>query len=191
MKHVNNFGKEFAVDFGIYDVNTTDDNKKFDRIINPFDLNIKRDYPYKDEEKNKTCFLEIECDNENILVIFKADIIPSFAELYEPYIIFLDDGYIDYDITYNFSVINEKNQLVVVSGISYIILDIDGFNVTSYGILDNVNGYVINLYYKDNCYIVEEYNHLFSVYDDSFKFVKYVDSFEEWFCHSFSIAFVV
>ena len=37
MKHVNNFGKEFSVDFCIYDVNTTDDNKKFDRIINPFD----------------------------------------------------------------------------------------------------------------------------------------------------------
>ena len=31
--------------------------------------------------------------------MLKADIIPSFAELYEPYIIFLDDGYIDYDIT--------------------------------------------------------------------------------------------
>ena len=70
MKHVNIFGKEFSVDFCIYDVNTTDDNKIFDRIINPFDLNIKRDYPYKDEEKNKTCFLEIKCDNENDLVIF-------------------------------------------------------------------------------------------------------------------------
>ena len=179
MKHVNNFGKEFAVDFGIYDVNTTDDNKIFDRIINPFDLNIKRDYPYKDEEKNKTCFLEIECDNENILVIFKADIIPSFAELYEPYIIFLDDGYIDYDITYNFSVINEKNQLVVASGISYIILDSNSFDVIRYGVFDGLNGYLVNLFYKEGNYIVEDNNSLFRVYNADFKYLENVYNVEE------------
>ena len=179
MKHVNIFGKEFSVDFGIYDVNTTDDNKKFDRIINPFDLNIKRDYPYKDEEKNKTCFLEIECDNENILVIFKADISPSFAELYEPYIIFLDDGYIDYDITYNFSVINEKNELVVASGISYIVLDSNSFDVIRYGIFDGLSGYLVNLFYKDGKYIVEDDNSLFRVYNADFKYLENINSVEE------------
>ena len=69
MTYKNNFDEEFTVNYSDFNILTTD-NKKFDKIINPFALNLSKNFPYNDDDKNNSCFLEIEMGNENILVVF-------------------------------------------------------------------------------------------------------------------------
>ena len=80
--YTNDFGEKFFVNYSSYDILTTD-SKKYDRVINPFDLNITKNNPYNDEEKNKSCFLGIEREDEKVLLIFKTKEIPNFDEMFE------------------------------------------------------------------------------------------------------------
>ena len=161
----NAYGEEIKVNLSSYDILTTD-NSGYDlsniRIINPFDLNITKDNPYKNEEKNKSCFLEIETETEKILLIFKTNEIPSFAEMYELYYNYKTDSY---DVSYNHCLINKNNQLVVMYGNSIIILNINTLDVIKYGTSDKINCYGINIFEIDNYYIVEDIKHKFTIFD--------------------------
>ena len=98
MKYKNNYGEEIFVEYSDYNILTTD-NKSYDKIINPFDLNLSKDYPYNDNEKNKSCFLELDFAGDKILLVFKTDELPSFDELYEMYYNYITDTYdIEYTI---------------------------------------------------------------------------------------------
>ena len=163
MTYKNSYGEEFTVNHSEFNIFTTD-NKKFDRVINSFDLNLSINYPHNNEDKNKSCFLEIETENESILVTFKTSVEPSFDEMYEPYYNYETNSY---DVSYTFDLINNKNQLVLMYGTSIIILDIDTFKVLNFSSSNNINNYGINLYYKNNIYIVEDILHKFSCYDDN------------------------
>ena len=144
--YTNDFGEKFFVNCSSYDILTTD-SKKYDRVINPFDLNITKNNPYNDEEKNKSCFLGIESKNEKVLLIFKTKEIPNFDEMFELYYNYNTDSY---DITYNHDYLNKDNQLVVAYGTSIIILDINTYKVINYVSSEAIDRYAINIFYREN-----------------------------------------
>ena len=84
--------------------------------------------------------------------------------MYEPYYNYITDGY---DIGYEFDLINDKNQLVIMYGTSIIILDIDTFEVLNYGSFDGIKNYGINIFHENNIYIVEDILHNFSYFDEN------------------------
>lgn len=161
--YTNYYGEKFNINSSNYSILSTD-SKPYDMVINPFDLNTSKNYPYEDEGKNKSCFLEIETEFENILLIFKTDVEPSLAELYEPYYNQYTDGY---DVSYNFDLMNNDKQLVVMYGTSIMMLDINNFNVLKFISSDKIKDYGINLFNKDNYYIVEDYYHNFIFFDNN------------------------
>lgn len=165
MTYKNSYCEEFTVNSSEFNILTID-NKNFDRIINPFDLNLSKNFPYDDEDKNNSCFLEIETEFENILVVFKTNELLSLEEMLYPY--FNYDTY-SYDVNFTnfaFNLINNKNQLVLMYGTSIIILDIDTFEVLNYCSSDNIKNYGINIFYKNNIYIVEDIFHNFTFFDE-------------------------
>ena len=145
----NDFGEEFYVQYSDYDINTTD-NKKYEKIINPFELNTSLNYPYLDKEKNNSCFLEI---NEDILVIFKCKEKPSFDDMYEIYYNHITDSY---DASYFHEILNKDNELVMAYGSSIIVLDLNNLEVLLRRNLDCIDKYIINIYYVDSKYLVED-----------------------------------
>ena len=60
----NDYGETIFVDFTEHNLSTTDTKTygEITKVMNPFDLNITKNYPYVEEEKNKCCFLEIKTD---------------------------------------------------------------------------------------------------------------------------------
>lgn len=158
----NNYGEDVFVNHSNYDIKTTD-YKHFDKIINPFDLNTSLNYPYKDEVKNSVCFLEIQTEFENILVMFKYNEFPMLDLLYEPYYDLDTDDYI---VSYNFDLLNSDNQLVLMFGSSIIILDMDTYNVIKFKYSNKIKDFGINIFYRNGYYIVEDYYHSFIFFND-------------------------
>lgn len=163
----NDFGEEFEVNLSSYDILSTD-NFGYDlsklKIINPFDLNITEDNPYEDEEKNKSCFIDIILPYEEILVICKTKLIPNFDDMYELYYDYINDKY---NKNYNESLVNKNNQLVILGGTSIIILDINTMDVINYISSDNINDYGVNIFEIDNYYVVEDIENKFTVFDEN------------------------
>ena len=173
----NDYGEKFNINefyFG-YSLMTTD-RPVFDRIINPFDMNTSFNYPYEDDNKNDCCFLPIVTAHEEILLIFKTKIQPSYYDLFDTYDDYhnIYNSYINdsYPIAYTTSLINKDNQLVVMNGISIMILDINTFDVINYCYSNNINEYGINLFYIDEYYIVEDIHHKFIFFDKDLKEVE-------------------
>lgn len=164
----NNYGADVIVSHSNYDIKTTD-CKHFDKIINPFDLNTSLNYPYKDEVKNSVCFLEMQTEFENILVMFKYNEFPMLELLYEPYYD-IDTG--DYNVFYNFDLLNSDNQLVLMFGSSIIILDMDTYNVIKFKYSNKIKDFGINIFYRNGYYIVEDYYHNFIFFNDDLNEVE-------------------
>ena len=166
----NDYGEKFNITdfyFG-YNIESTD-NDTFHRVINPFDMNISLNYPYNNNNKNKCCYLVIDNDYESILLIFKTKTKPNFNDLFE---IYYDDKSDSYPITYTTSLINDKNQLVVMNGISIMILDINTFDVIKCTYSEDIKDYGINLFYIDGYYIVEDIHHKFIFFDKDLKEIE-------------------
>lgn len=163
----NGFGEEIEVQLSSYNILTTD-NSGYDlsniRIINPFDLNISMDNPYKDKEKNNSCFVDIVLPFEKILVICKTKCFPTHDEMYEIYYDHISDKY---NKDYNSSLVNKNNQLVILGGTSVIVLDINTLEVIKYVSSDNINDYGVNIFEIDNYYVVEDIENKFSVFDEN------------------------
>lgn len=164
----NNYGEDVIVNHSNYDIKTTD-YKHFDKIINPFDLNTSLNYPYKDEVKNSVCFLEMQTEFENILVMFKYNEFPMLDLLYEPYYDLDTDDYI---VSYNFDLLNSDNQLVLMFGSSIIILDMDTYNVIKFKYSNKIKDFGINIFYRNGYYIVEDYYHSFIFFNDDLNEVE-------------------
>lgn len=77
--YTNDLGERIVIDYSIYNILTTV-SKLYDKIVNPFDLNISKNNPYNDEEKNNSCFLELKTEYQNILLIFKTKEIPKIVK---------------------------------------------------------------------------------------------------------------
>ena len=156
----NSYGEIVKVDVSSYSLSSVDTKTygEINKIINPFDLNITKNNPYKIDDKNKCCFLEITTELERILVILKTDEIPNFTYYYELSYDHINDKYPDLfaEGILNFSLTNNDNQLVLMYGISIIILDIDTFEVIKYNSTDKIKKFGIKLTYENNIYNVKD-----------------------------------
>ena len=156
--YTNDYNEKITVGMSDYQLSSTDTKTygEMTNIINPFDLNITQNNPYNDEEKNKSCFLEIQTEFEKKLVVFKTKENPNnFDELFE---LQYNDGYPDLfgNGTLNISLINNNNELVLMYGTSIIILDINTFEVLKYTSSNNINKYGIKISLENNTYIVKD-----------------------------------
>ncbi len=159
--YINDYREKFTVVLSEHGLLTTDTKTygEINRINNIFDLNITKNDPYNDTEKNKTCFLEIRTNFENILVVFKRNEDPeNFNYYYELNYDYYEDKYPNLFLNgiLNIDLINKDNQLVLMYGISIIILDINTFEVINYTASDSINKFGIELTYDNNIYIVED-----------------------------------
>lgn len=161
----NDFGEEIKVNLSSYNILTTD-NCGYDlsniRIINPFDLNITKDNPYIDMEKNISCFVDINLPFEKILLICKTKSVPNHDDMYEIYYDYINDKY---NKNYNSSLVSKNNQLVILGGTSIIVFDINNFEVINYISSDNINSYGVNIFEIDNYYVVEDIENKFTIFD--------------------------
>lgn len=156
--YTNDYGEKIKVNLSDHNLLTTDTKTygEITKVINPFDLNITKNNPYNEEEKNKSCFLEIETNFEKILVVFKTEEDPNnFYDYFEP----LFDG--EYPDLFgkgilNVDLINNNNELVLMYGTSIIILDINTFKVIKYVSSNNIKNYGIKLSYENDTYIVKD-----------------------------------
>ena len=156
--YTNDYGEKIKVYISDHNLSTTDTKiySEITKIINPFDLNITKNNPYNQEEKNKSCFLEITTDFEKILVVLKAEKDPNnFYNYFEP---LFDEKYPDLfsNGTLNIDLINKDNQLVLMYGTSIIILDINTFEVIKYMSSNNIKNFGIKLSYENDRYIVKD-----------------------------------
>ena len=165
----NDFGEKVYINMSDHKLSTTDtkDYGEITKIINPFDLNITKNNPYNQEEKNKCCFLEITTDFEKILVIFKTEEDPNnFYDYFEP---LFDGEYQDLfgNGTLNIHLINNNKELVLMYGTSIIILDINTFKVLKYVSSNNIKQYGIKLSYENNTYIVKDNAEKITKFDEN------------------------
>lgn len=156
----NDLGEKVIIRISGHNILTTDTVAygKITKIINPFDLNLTKNNPYNDEEKNKSCYLEIETDSETMLVILKTEKDPKgFDEEFEMNVN-LDGDYPDLfkDGTLNIDLLNKNNELVLMYGTSIIILDINTFEVIKYTSSTNIKRYGIKLSYENDIYFVKD-----------------------------------
>jgi len=156
--YVNDFGENVKISLSEHKLSTTDTKfyGEITKIINPFDLNITKNNPYSQEEKNKSCFLEITTDFEKILVVFKTEEDPNnFYDYFEP---LFDGEYPDLfgDGTLNIDLVNNDNELVLMYGTSIIILNINTFEVIKYVSSNNIKKYGIKILYENDIYIVKD-----------------------------------
>ena len=147
--YINNFGESVKIKLSEHKLSTTATKfyGEITKIINPFNLNITKNNPYHQEEKNKSCFLEIITDFEKILVVFKTDEDPN--NFYDYFESLFDGEYPDLfgNGTLNIDLINNNNELVLMYGTSIIILDINTFEVIKYESSNNIKHYGIKLSY--------------------------------------------
>lgn len=156
--YVNDFGENIKINLSEHKLLTTDTKSysEITKIINPFNLNVTKNHPYNQEEKNKSCFLEIITAFEKILVVFKTEEDPNnFFDYFEP---LFDGEYPDLfgNGTLNIDLINNKNELVLMYGTSIIILNINTFEVLKYITSNNIKQYGIKLSYENDIYIVKD-----------------------------------
>lgn len=164
----NDFGEKIFISYSNYNMSTTD-NKNYDKIINPFDLNVTKNNPYTDVEKNKCCFYDIDLPYEKILLICQTKEVPNFDDMYEIYYDYKNDKC---DVDYVGSIVNKYNQLVVLGGTSIIILDINTLEVVRYISSDRINDYGINIFNINDFYIVEDIKHEFTVFDEELNIIN-------------------
>ena len=176
MSYENKFGEKVIVSQSDYTLDSVDtiSYNEITKVINPFDLNITRNNPYLDDEKNKSCFLNIKTVDENILVIFKTDYIPDFISYYESVYDYINDEYPNlFGMgVLNFDLLNDDNQLVLMYGTSIIILDVDTFEVLKYTSSDKIRNFGIKLSCKNNGYIVEDDEHNFICFDKNLNVIN-------------------
>ena len=154
----NDYGEKVKINLSEHNLTTTDTKAygEITKIINPFDLNITKNNPYNNEDKNKSCFLEIVTDYEKLLVVFKTEEDPNnFYDYFEP---LFDGEYPDLfgDGTLNTDLVNNDNELVLMYGTSIIILDINTFELIKYASSNNIKQYGIKLSYESDVYIVKD-----------------------------------
>ena len=89
--------------------------------------------------------------------------------LYEPYYD-IDTG--NYNVFYNFDLLNSDNQLVLMFGSSIIILDMDTYNVIKFKYSNKIKDFGINIFYRNGYYIVEDYYHNFIFFNDDLNEVE-------------------
>ena len=174
--YTNDFGEIIIVSRSEHNLNTTDTNAygNVTKIINPFDLNITKDNPYKDEEKNKSCFLLIEHLDSNILVVLKTDEVPDIDYYYDINYDTKNDRYPDLisEGILNFDLLNKDNQLVLMYGTSIIILDINNFEVIKYVSSSNIKKFGIKLSYKNDIYIVKDDEENLTYFDENLNIIN-------------------
>jgi len=174
--YTNDYGEKVKVYISDHELNTTDNPSyvKITKIINPFDLNITKNNPYEIEEKNNSCFLEIETEYEHILVVLKKDQEPDIHSYYELAYDHINDTYPDLisQGVLNFDLLNNYNELVLMYGISIIILDINTFKVLKYTSSENIKNFGIKLSYKNNIYIVEDDTNNLTYFDKDLNIIK-------------------
>lgn len=140
------------------------DHKKYDKIINPFDLNLYQDYPYKNEEKNKSCFLDIILNNnKTILLILKKTKTPSLSLMYEPFI--KEDN--TSDIEYNY-ILADDEKIIIAYGISLVILKANTLEIIKYKCFDHIDSFFVNITNKNNKYIIESIDNQTIILDSYF-----------------------
>jgi len=168
--YTNDFGEKIQINISEHNILTVDtkEYKEITKIINPFDLNITKNNPYEDEEKNNSCFLSIDTDYEHILVVLKTEINPhNFIYYFEEYYNHKTDSYPDLfkEGILNIDLINDDNQLVLMYGTSIIILDINTFEVINYTSSNKIKNFGIKLTYNNNIYSVEDDEHNITKFD--------------------------
>ena len=170
--YINKYGEEIIVNMAKHNLLTTDTSEygKITKIINPFDLNITKNNPYMEPEKNKSCFLTITTNSEKILVVFKTEEDPNYFDYYfEINYDHINDKYPDLfaEGILCISLINKDNQLVLMYGTSIIILDINTFEVLKYVSSNSINRFGIKLKYENNLYIVEDDEQKITYFDEN------------------------
>ena len=164
--YTNDFGETVKIKYSSFDISTTDNQEypKITKIINSFDLNLIKNNPYEDEEKNKSCFLKIETEYEYVLVVFKTEDDPQrFFYYFEAHYDYITDSYPDLfkEGMLNIDLINDDNQLVLMYGTSIIILDINTFEVINYTSSNKIKNYGIKISYNNNIYsVVDDENNI-------------------------------
>jgi len=174
--YTNDYWETISIFFTEHNLSTTDTKSygEINKVINPFDLNITKNYPYVEEEKNECCFLEIKTDYESVLVVFKSKEDPEgFYILFEE----RGDGFGWYPDLFkegvlNIDLINKDNQLVLMYGISIIILDINTFEVLKYTSSDSIKRYGIKLSYENDMYIVKDIEDNLTFFDKDLNEIK-------------------
>ena len=178
--YMNKLGEEIfvnATDYSLYKKKKKTYNQ-IKKIINPFDLNTLRNYPYSEKDKNKVCFLEIEVADERNLIVFKTEKDPQFFEEYfETEVTFDENNNPVYPDLFkegilNIDLINDKGELVLMYGTSIIILNIDTLDVINFVSSNSINNYGIKLSYENNQYIVKDYKDNIIKFDENLVEIK-------------------
>ena len=169
--YLNDFGEKIKINMSEHKLLSTDTKiyGEVTKIINPFDLNITKNNPYNQKEKNQCCFLEIIMDYEKILVVFKTSEDPNnFYDYFEP---LFDGEYPDLfgNGTLNIDLINDSNELVLMYGTSIIILDINTLEVIKYTSSDSIKNYGIKLSYENGIYMVKDNEDSLTKFDKDLK----------------------
>ena len=174
--YTNDYGEKILIDISEHDLLSTDTKaySEITKIINPFDLNITKNNPYNDEEKNKSCFLSIETEFDNILVILKTDKIPNINQYYDMYYDYINDCFPNLvsNGILNFHLLNDDNQLVLMYGTSIIILDINTFEVLKYVSSSSIKNFGIKLTYENGIYSVKDETDNLTYFDKNLNFLN-------------------